>query len=79
LEIQLFRLNFWQCGSFFVYFFGGLECVVGHSSAYVAYFVFLRDLWIRTQEDTVQQAGASLTWPTKVAREFFLFFTSQEE
>ncbi len=46
LEIQLFRLNFWQCGSFFVYFFGGLECVVGHSFAYVAHFVFLRDVWI---------------------------------
>jgi hypothetical protein len=31
-----------------VYFLGGLECV-GHSFAYVAYFVFLRDAWIRTQ------------------------------
>jgi hypothetical protein len=29
---------------FFVYFFGGLECV-GHSFAYVAHFVFLRDIW----------------------------------
>jgi hypothetical protein len=28
---------------FFVYFFGGLECV-GHSFAYVAHFVFLRDV-----------------------------------
>jgi hypothetical protein len=26
---------------------GGLECV-GHSFAYIADFVFLRDLWIRT-------------------------------
>ncbi len=29
---------------FFVYFFGGLECF-GHSFAYVAHFVFLRDVW----------------------------------
>ncbi len=28
-------------------FFGGLECV-GHLIAYVAHFVFLRDVWIRT-------------------------------
>jgi hypothetical protein len=34
--------------TFFLYFFGGLECV-GHSFAYVAHFVFLRDFWIRTQ------------------------------
>jgi hypothetical protein len=33
---------------FFVYFFGGLECV-GHSFAYVAHLWFLRDVWIRTQ------------------------------
>jgi hypothetical protein len=32
---------------FFIIFFGGLECV-GHSFAYVAHFVFLRDVWIRT-------------------------------
>jgi hypothetical protein len=30
-----------------VYFLGGLDCV-GHSFAYVAYFVFLRDVWIQT-------------------------------
>jgi hypothetical protein len=30
----------------FVYFFGGLLCV-GHSFAYVAHFVFFRDVWIR--------------------------------
>ncbi len=29
-------------------FFAGLE-YVGHSFAYVAHFVFLRDVWIRTQ------------------------------
>jgi hypothetical protein len=33
---------------------GVLECVC-HSVAYVAYFVFLRDVWIRTQ----RAAGAS--------------------
>ncbi len=30
---------------FFIYFFGELECV-GHSFAYVAYFVILGDVWI---------------------------------
>ncbi len=37
---------------FFVYFFGGLECV-GHSFAYVAHLWFLRDVWIRTQSAAV--------------------------
>jgi hypothetical protein len=37
---------------FFVHFFGELECV-GHSFAYVAHFVFLRDVWIRTQRAAV--------------------------
>jgi hypothetical protein len=33
-----------------LYFFGGLECVgQGHSFAFVAHFVFLRDIWIRTK------------------------------
>jgi hypothetical protein len=36
----------------FCIFFGGLECV-GHSFAYVAHFVFLRDGWIRTQRAAV--------------------------
>ncbi len=36
----------------FLYIFGGLECV-GHSFAYVAHFVFLRDVWIRTQRVAV--------------------------
>ncbi len=31
----------------FVYFFSGLECV-GHFFAYVALYVFLRDIWIQT-------------------------------
>ncbi len=33
----------------FFIFFGGLECV-GHSFAFVPNFVFLRDVWIRTQK-----------------------------
>jgi hypothetical protein len=33
----------------FFKFFGGLE-YVGHSLAYVAHFVFLRDVWIRPRE-----------------------------
>ncbi len=37
---------------FFVYFYGGLECV-GHSFASVAHLWFLRDVWIRTQSTAV--------------------------
>jgi hypothetical protein len=37
---------------FFCIFFGGLECD-GHSFAHVAHFVFLRDVWIRTQRAAV--------------------------
>ncbi len=37
---------------FFVYLFGGLECV-GHSFAYVAHLRFLRDVWIRTHNAAV--------------------------
>jgi hypothetical protein len=37
-EISAFKKNF-------LYIFCGLECV-GHSFAYVAYVVFLRDFWI---------------------------------
>jgi hypothetical protein len=37
-------------------FFGGLKCV-GHYFAYVAHFVFLRDVWIQLRERS-QQAGA---------------------
>jgi hypothetical protein len=36
---------------------GGLECV-GHSFAYVANCVFLRDVWIRTQRATVARRRA---------------------
>jgi hypothetical protein len=32
----------------FCIFFGGVECV-GHSFVSVAHFIFLRDVWIRTQ------------------------------
>ncbi len=41
-----------QCVSIkevFCVFFGGLECV-GLSFAYVAHFIFLGDVWIRTHE-----------------------------
>ncbi len=44
----LFLSNF----HLFVNYFGGLECV-GHSFAYVANFVILRDVWIRTQSAVV--------------------------
>jgi hypothetical protein len=43
---------------FCVYFFGGLECV-GHSFAYVAHFVFWRDVWIRTQRAAVASRRAT--------------------
>ncbi len=39
-------IPFFKC--FFVNFFGGLE-FVGHSFAYVAHFVLMGDVWIRTQ------------------------------
>jgi hypothetical protein len=42
---------------FFCIFFGGLECV-GQSFAYVAHFVFLRDVWIRTQRAAVASMQA---------------------
>jgi hypothetical protein len=46
----------------FVYIFGELECV-GHSFAYVAHFVFLRDVWIRPRELPFQ-AGYQLSRPS---------------
>ncbi len=51
---------------FFVYFFGGLECV-GHSFAYVAHLWFLRDVWIRTQSTAVASWHATdlATYPSK--------------
>ena len=42
----------------YYFFFGGLECV-GHSFAYVAHFVFLGDVWIRTQRAAVASKRAS--------------------
>ncbi len=42
----------------FCLLFGRLECVA-HSFAYVAPFVFLRDVWVRTQRDVVASRRAS--------------------
>ncbi len=42
---------------FLVYFFGGLECFC-HSFAYVVHFVFLRDVWFRTQRAAVASRRA---------------------
>ena len=39
-------------------FFGGLECV-GHSFAFVANFVVLRDVWIRTQRAAIASSCAT--------------------
>ncbi len=47
-----------QIRIFFGIFFGRLECV-GHSFDYVAHFVFLRDVWNRTQKDTVASSCAT--------------------
>jgi hypothetical protein len=44
--------------TFFVYIFGGLECV-GHSFAFVAHFVLLRGVWIRTQRAAVASIHAT--------------------
>jgi hypothetical protein len=46
LQFQLSKRDY--VIKFFKLFFGGLECV-GHPFAYVAHFVFLRDVCIRTQ------------------------------
>jgi hypothetical protein len=42
----------------FYIFFGGLE-YVSHSFAYVAHFVLLRDVWIRTQRAAVASRRAT--------------------
>ncbi len=47
----------WKKFSFFI-FFGWLECV-GHSFAYVAHFVSLIDVWIRTQRAAVPSRRAT--------------------
>ncbi len=44
------------------YFFGGLvlaDFCVAHAIAYVAHFVFLRDVWIRTQRAAVASRRAT--------------------
>ncbi len=43
---------------FFQSFFGGLECD-SHSFANLAHFVFLRDVWIRTQRAVVASRCAT--------------------
>jgi hypothetical protein len=42
----------------YIYFFGGLYCVC-HSFANVAHFVFLGDVWIRTQRAAVASRRAT--------------------
>ncbi len=45
--------------TYYIYFFGGLECV-GHSLAYVAILqFFFRDVWIRTQRAAVASMHAT--------------------
>jgi hypothetical protein len=43
---------------YYFIFFSGLECV-GYSFVYVARFVFLRDVWTRTQRDAVASRRAT--------------------
>jgi hypothetical protein len=52
------RESFYRKPTIFIYlFFVALERV-GHSFAYVSHFVFLRDVWIRTQRAVVASMGA---------------------
>jgi hypothetical protein len=46
---------------FSIFVLGGLVCV-DHSFAYVAHFVFMRDVWIRTQRPAV--ASNQLSHPS---------------
>ena len=41
-----------------MYIFGGLGCV-GHSFTHVHHFVFVRDVWIRTQRAAVASRRAT--------------------
>ncbi len=50
-----------------IYFFGGRECV-GHSFAYVAHFVFLRDVWIRAQRAAVASTNLATHIPNLATR-----------
>jgi hypothetical protein len=56
--ISLKAENYFLLLKFFVYFFGGLQCV-GHSFAYVAHFVFLRDIWNGAQRAAVANRRAT--------------------
>ncbi len=47
-----------HCNIYIVYFVGGQESV-GHSFAYVAHFLFLRDAWIRTQRSAIASRSAT--------------------
>ncbi len=46
----------WINQFFYIYFFGGLECV-GHSFAYVDHLVFFIDVWIWTQKASRRAAN----------------------
>ncbi len=61
---------------FYIIVFGCLECV-GHSFfvAYVAHYVFLRDVWIRTQRAAV--AGGATRLPTHPSPYFPTFSRQQ--
>ncbi len=48
----ILRISHFPWFELFFAFFGGLECV-GHSFAYVALLVVLRDVWIQTQSAAV--------------------------
>ncbi len=61
---------------FFVYFFGGLECV-GHSFAYVAHLWFMRDVWIRTQNVWIrtQKVWIRKIYPTLLRPRTFVHYS----
>jgi hypothetical protein len=55
---QIRTLTFNGISLFYCSFFGGLECA-GHSFANVVHFVFLKDVWIRTQTAVVVSRRAT--------------------
>ncbi len=58
LGLRAFQ-NYQMSEDVFCIFFGGLECV-GHSFAYVAHILILRDVWIRTQRAAVEEKSHTI-------------------
>jgi hypothetical protein len=65
--------TFTFCFSFFCIFFCGLDCL-GHSFANVPLFIFLRDVWIRTQIGAGESRRYQLSHSPNLAIHFCLVF-----